>query len=198
MIRRTIRRNTEKNPIEHIKKMRSAENIDFEKLRFFNKSEFPTGVLEWMDVKIISQTHSLREEMPIDCYFYPSPLFGGHVRHTIRNSVSSDFHSTAMINNKQTRLSTATDMFVHPKYWFEVWWRAVARFNGVGIYLGHFMILNKEKVYYPMFHFDTRNENNKTYWIRDLSGKYVYLHNNPAEFISLMESAHNRWKKYLQ
>jgi hypothetical protein len=127
-------------------------------------TEWPEGVIENMDPKILTAAVDLRTESGVA--MTPSPIFEGHVR-----KIGNSRHS---INNGK-RLSDATDFFVKSDvssiYKVIQAIHRIHEITGWGIYFD-----TKPSV---MFHIDCRP--NILNWIR-VSKEYIYAVNDPSMY----------------
>jgi hypothetical protein len=151
-----------------------ASELNWSQIRRFSPREWPPGVLEQMNASVIRELANVRSRLPADHTMTPSPLIAAHVRPqgTSRHSIQGG-----------TRLSDATDIFMH---WNTVWraWLEAMRnpaVGGLGIYLD--TVLHGASR--PMLHFDTRPE--RVVWVRyrptaNSSPVYVYHHSQPVHF----------------
>lgn len=157
--------------------MSNAADMDWSGITRFSPSEWPAGVLEYMDPRIIRVVSDIRDALPEDHSMTPSPVDRAHVRH----EVSGSRHST----RERARLSDATDIYMA---WPHVWaaWLEAQRHpevGGLGIYTD--MLWAGQLRRKAMLHIDTRPE--RLVWVawrRDQHDpmKYVYLHSDPIEF----------------
>ena len=148
------------------------------------QSEFPAGVLEHMDARIIQALSHLRTV--VGKPLYPSPVFGAHIRHSISNSR----HSTRNGN----RLADATDFFVA---WEDAWAYLEAAeahpdINGIGIYTDMLFGPGAEGTW-AMIHIDCRPADSKLDWVgwredRFHKLKYVYKQNSVAEYNRILNT----------
>lgn len=124
-------------------------------MRYFSKSEFPVGVLDYMDEQFLTVLDNFRHELgrPV----HPSPLEAGWVR--FDGSEKSRHYAVG-------RNSDAGDFFPtgDPLQAFLV---ACRHFSGVGIYFD--TVRNGRS--WCMIHGDTRPD--FTIWAR-IDGEYVY------------------------
>lgn len=157
--------------------MMKASELDWSKLPNFSAGEWPTGVLEHMDARVIEALQRGRAKLPAQFAMHPSPLPRAHVRDT-----GDSQHST----QGGTRLSTATDFFMK---WDTVWdaWAvflADPEVGGVGIYVDTW--LGDDSITRPMLHVDARPE--RLMWVcwrkggKDGRIVYTYHHQEPRLF----------------
>jgi len=133
-----------------------------------------------MDKSIINTLSKARNVLPSLYSFYPSPVYGAHVR-----TVGTSRHST----QGGERLSDATDFFVE---WKHAWkaleeLRRIPEIGGLGIYTD--MMFKGVEGDYCMFHIDNRPE--RIEWVswrtdRNDSNKYVYLHSDPIMYHNIL------------
>lgn len=160
--------------------MKSSQ-LSFNNTRF-SPSEFPPGVLDQMDSRVILALFDLRNSLPNDCAIFPSPLVGAHVRQT-----GTSRHST----NNGLRLSDATDFFVHRRFARQVWFEILKSpdINGIGCYQ-HSFFRNDERAF-TMFHIDTRPVAEKAMWVgarnsRHENFTYYSFQNNSRKFFETL------------
>lgn len=135
----------------------------------FKPSEFPKGVLEHLDAKVLTDIlFPLRDLCGVP--LKPSQLADAHVRHEVGKSQ----HCT----NKGTRLSTATDVHVsNHESMLKVlsYAEGLNTVGGIGIYFD---------TNTPMLHLDlVEVRGSRLVWLRNKHGKYVYRENNYIEFV---------------
>lgn len=164
--------------------MNTAANLDWDQIDNFSKSEWPAGVLDHMQGRIILAVADVRNSLPADHRMTPSPVSGGHIR-----SAGNSRHSLT-----GGRLSDATDIFMDSwAHAYAAWEKALhhPEIGGLGFYL-HKWMGNPNNIK-PMLHFDGRDE--KMFWVcyrADHGGDvYVYHHRDPERFHHLM-SRHER------
>lgn len=140
----------------------------------FKPNEFPDGVLEWLDARILTNVlFPLRDLAGIP--LKPSKLVRAHVR----SEVGGSQHCT----NAGTRLSTAIDIHVAD---FEQMLKVVAlaedipEVGGIGMYFD---------TNTPMIHLDLKEvRGRRLLWIRDKNGKYHYRENGHIKFVEVLQS----------
>ncbi len=188
------RKKTYEKTMEERLYLQSAEYLIFKKRKVdnFNENEFPKGTLKWMHYTVIESLEAFRKFLPIGCSMYPAISYRSHVRHNpkiLRNSA----HSTCLVNEHITELSTGTDIFTIPKYFYYVWETAPFFFKGVGIYLDHHTMIKGKSVNYPMFHFDLFSERRPLKWVHT-DNTYIYITpDNQSDIIDLMAKAKTKW-----
>lgn len=132
--------------------------------------EFPPGVIEQMDPRILAALSDLRNEVGLP--LYPSPVYGAHIRErgTSRHSVEGG------------RLSDATDFFCR---WDAAWkYLDAARrhpdIGGIGIYT-HTIYRAALPGDWAMMHIDLRPDTLE--WVcHQRPGIYVYLQSEPLKY----------------
>jgi hypothetical protein len=146
----------------------TANDIPTNQWQHFKKTEFPSGVLDHMDARLLTEClFPLRQVSGVS--MMPSSLYGAHVRHT-------DGRSLHCTHNK-TRLSQATDFHVatHDKMMRVVnQAQTLDSIGGIGIYFD---------THRPMIHIDMRSE--RLMWLRYAKngrGVYLYRENGYIEF----------------
>ncbi len=160
-----------------------AENLDFSRLRYFDRNEFPGDVLDHMEALIILLLNKLRNGLPAGYSIYPSPVERAHVR----QEESSSRHSTMC----GKRLSDATDFFMCWEHIFLAWQEAqrIVEIGGIGLYLD----TRYQSKTMPMMHIDARDE--RLLWVSIQKEKeriYVYHHIDPIKFHAVIGSVHAR------
>lgn len=157
-----------------------AAQLHWSQIKHFSPSEWPLGVLQHMDARIVLALASVRSSLPNDHRMTPSPIKAAHIR---AEGSPTSRHSIA--NN---RLADATDIFMHSwAHAYAAWTKAIAHpdLGGVGFYLDKTLAGSNK----PMLHFDCRPE--KTLWVchKGPTGDvYTYLHHDPHAFFLLMAS----------
>lgn len=146
-----------------------ASELDWSNIKRFKPGEWPAGVLEHMDARIITVLSEIRDTLPAGHGMQPSGLAEAHVRHD-----GTSRHST----QGGARLSDATDFFMQ---WSTVWdaWRAVQAHpavGGLGVYLDS--ITGR-----PFMHIDLRPD--RMLWVRH-KGVYTYHHRDPIKFFRVL------------
>lgn len=146
----------------------TANNIPANQWRYFKKTEFPSGVLEHMDARLLTEClFPLRDKSGVP--MSPSSLYEAHVRHDMGRSLHCTHH--------KARLSQATDFHVatHDKMMRVVnYAETMESIGGIGIYFD----TNR-----PMIHIDMRPE--RLMWLRykvGLERFYLYRENNHVLF----------------
>jgi len=139
----------------------------------FSPNEWPSGVAEALDLRLMHELFRLRESVPSSHFMTPSPIFGAHIRNE-----GNSRHSTKM----GTRQSDATDLFMpNWKVAFAIWNRAIQmNFGGIGLYTD--TQLGGKKM--PMIHLDMRDD--RLMWVRDAVYGYVYFQNDPKTFFKIL------------
>jgi hypothetical protein len=155
--------------------MTPASAIDWSLIHRLSPDEWPDGVLERMDGRVIQALGLIRSQIPDSHEIIPSPVPGAHVRDT-----GTSRHSTA-----GNRLSDATDVFMA---WPHVWAalqiaRRTAWIGGIGLYTD--MMLRGREGDYAMLHIDLRPQ--RLEWVawrksRNHPTQYVYLHADPLKY----------------
>lgn len=150
-----------------------------------SKEEFPAGVLDKMNLRIIELMSDLRERSGVA--MFPSPEAGAHVR-----EIGNSRHST----KEGTRLSDAVDFFCS--------WEGAARvlqetrriygIGGIGIYTDMIFRGQPEGVW-CMFHIDARPE--RLEWVgwresQKHKTQYVYFNSDPAGYHKVL-AERARW-----
>jgi hypothetical protein len=138
--------------------MRASE-LDFTSLAHFAPSEFPEGVLEHVDARLIQRLDEFRDRLgqPI----YPSPLAAGWYRTT--GSTGSRHYAVG-------RISDAGDIFPRGNAVNAVLVALRQRcWGGIGIY---FDTHGPDGTPWPMLHLDLR-PGQQVLWMRQ-AGRYVY------------------------
>lgn len=152
--------------------MRASE-LDFSKIRWFSRSEWPKGTLFRMDERILLGLFDIREIA--DSEMHPSPVYQAHVR----NETSSSRHSLL----QGERLSDATDFFCR---WEDS--PQIARaiidhrdLRGYGFYTD--MRYSRESsTRYGMFHIDTRPRG-PVCWIGEGREPVRYVYLTPSQLL---------------
>lgn len=154
------------------------------------RSEWPTGVLEYMADSTIEKAIALRNKSGVPVV--PSSLFAAHVRFkngTSRHDVGED---------GTVRKADATDLFVvHNRNAAKLWCHALSSgFTGIGIY---FDTHNDKGEPCVMFHFDERPD--PLMWVcpsRDRETEkrtYIYYRDeNPAVFLEVLAAEFEKLK----
>jgi hypothetical protein len=149
-----------------------------------SRNEFPSGVLEHMDARVILALSDLRRTTgrPI----FPSPVAGAHVRHTM----SGSRHAT----QGGKRLSDATDFFLT---WEDAHaYMEAARehhvINGIGIYTDMIFRAGGQGTW-AMMHIDCRPIEARLEWVGwretpNHSMIYVYKQRTPAEYNRILNT----------
>lgn len=158
--------------------MSNAADLNWDNIKRFTPGEWPPGVLNHMQGRIILALSSLRNSLPADHRMTPSPLVAAHIRDT----------GTSRHSLTGGRLSDATDIYMDQwEHAYAAWEKAVSHpeIGGVGFYLDKW--LGRPGNVKPMLHFDGRKE--KMLWVcHRVDGRdvYVYHHRDPALFHQLM------------
>lgn len=150
--------------------MRASDRIEWPSE--LKPHEYPTGVLEHMDNRIIDATIDVR--LISDYPLLPSTVPEAHVRFT--GSANSEHYAVG-------RLSGGSDLFcLNNKHAWRIWESAkqVTQINGLGIYFDKKWAGQKR----TMFHFDVRY-GKRIIWLVTNYGEYVYLHRDPVRFYNL-------------
>lgn len=166
-----------------------ALSLDWAQIQRFSPTEWPAGVLEHMDARVIQALVRIRNTLPRDASFIPSPVPEAHVRHRARSpgTLNGDRHSTDL----GRRLVDATDFFVDWRWAWAAWEAILAdpEVGGAGIYTD--MIFGGTPRGRCMFHIDCRP--NRVMWVgwRDapVAGvplKYTFWHSEPRHFMQLL------------
>ena len=160
--------------------MRASE-LNWQEIPNFSPGEWPAGVLEQMDARVIQVLAAVRQRLPRTHRMDPSPVPGAHVRAT-----GTSRHST-----QGGRLSDATDFFMD---WQHAWDALIAlqaepRIGGLGIYTD--MMWSGREGDRCMFHIDTRPE--RVEWVawrvsRDTPTVYVNKARDPLEYHRIIAS----------
>ena len=163
---------------------KTARDLQFP--REFSPSEWPEGVLKHMAQEPLKALFSLRKKTGKPAY--PSPLKRGH----IREESSTSSHSLKDF----TRLSTATDFFVHREDAL-LWWAVIMEdidVDGFGIY--RWSRFKNSLDDFTMFHIDTPREGieHKTVWVADrLRGEseftYYSLNQSPQQYFETLSKS---------
>ena len=162
-----------------------ASNVNWESFAHFSPDEWPAGTLGKMDARVIESLNRVRERLPANHAWTPSPVARGHVR----DEESTSRHSAA------GRLADATDGFVRWNHLWR-WWIELQRdpeIGGIGVYPD--MIWDGTFRARPMIHIDTRPE--RVLWVavrdsRDDSMRYTTLLSEPLSFFEhLATRAHH-------
>ena len=160
-----------------------ASKLNFHGQRF-NPEEWPLGVLDQMDARVISALFEVRNNLPVNCPLFPSPVYGAHVR---KDQSSMSRHNIIDVVNNGTRLSDATDFFCKREFASMVWFEVLKHpaINGVGIYQNSLFKGSTDD--YTMIHIDTRSRHDKAMWValRDSpSDQFIYysINNNRERF----------------
>lgn len=153
----------------------NASELNWSTIKFFNRNEWPSGVLGHLNAEVVVVLDKIRSKLPRGHSMQPSGLAEAHVRHTHGNSR----HET----KGGQRLSDATDFFMQ---WNTVWdaWKEAQRHpqvGGIGVYFDS--ITGR-----PFMHIDLREE--RLLWVRH-EGKYTYFHHDPIAFFKVI-SDHGR------
>lgn len=161
-----------------------ASELDFSKFAHLTKYDWPRGVLENMDAKVIILMDEL-QSFNSKFSMVPSPECDSHVR----NSNTRNRHDICNGN----RLSDATDFFMDWDVLRKFYDAAIKHPNlgGLGLYFDS--ELYGENL--PMVHIDCRSD--RVMWIRhrpdpNKDSIYVYQHKNPKDFSLLLASIDQR------
>ena len=166
-----------------------ASHLDWSRIQRFSPGEWPPGVLDHMDSRVILVLSRIRNSLPPGASFVPSPVAGAHVRHRARRPGPSDGdrHST----DDGLRLADATDFFV-PWEWAARAWSAILAdpaVGGAGIYPD--MIYGGEPRGRCMFHIDLRPS--RVAWVGwrepvapSVSLSYCMWDAEPKRFLALL------------
>lgn len=140
----------------------------------FKPSEFPDGVLKWMDARILTEVLFPLRDLS-DIKLRPSKLPRAHVRQEVGGSQ----HST----KAGTRLSTAIDIHVDT---YEEMLKIVALAEDIPAIGGIGMYFDTNT---PMLHLDLKDvRGRRLVWIRDKSGKYHYRENGYIKFVEVLQN----------
>ncbi len=154
-----------------------ASQLDWSKIDKFSPGEWPDGVLEYMDDRIIYALRDIRVKS--GCTMWPSPVYGAHVRHDKGNR-----HNTL----QRTRLADATDFFTTWKD-AEAVLETILLFpnviKGFGVYDS--MKFKTDIVgEYCMFHIDTRPVGPVCWWGQGRE-PVIYVYMQPFELLDRLK-----------
>lgn len=157
--------------------MQPATALDWSRIHRLTPGEWPAGVLERMDGRVIEALSDIRKALPDPYAIIPSPVGGAHVR------TSGSVLSRHYVGDG--RLADATDFFMQ---WDHVWLALqVAQqhpdIGGIGIYTD--AMLRGQEGDYAMVHIDLRPQ--RLQWVawrqdRDHPTEYVYLLTDPLRY----------------
>ena len=156
-----------------------ASNLNFATMRHFSKAEWPGDVLDHMDAEVLRLLSTVRNRVPRNHGWTPSPVERGHVRH----------ESSGSRHRAHERRSDATDGFVRWSHLWR-WWVELQRepgLGGLGVYLD--MTWGGTFRARPMLHIDCRPD--RVVWVawrdnRDDPLNYTYLLTEPVRFHQLI------------
>lgn len=157
-----------------------ATYLDWQTIPNFTPSEFPEGVLERLDGRVVEALQDIRTTSEV--LLYPSPLYGAHVR---------DDSSGSRHNTRGGRLSDATDFFVLKSQAHKVYQAVMNHpaINGAGFYQGSIFRGNPDL--WCLCHIDIRPRNEAVFWTarrKETEGySYTYLHNSPRDYFKILE-----------
>lgn len=164
-----------------------ASDLDWGEVPNFSLHEWPSGVLDQMDARVIRALANARLALPPSHKLNPSPVAAAHVRAT-----GASRHST----QGGHRLSDATDFFcdwAHASRTLQSL-RRTPEIGGIGIYTD--MIFSGKEGDRCMFHIDCRPE--RLEWVGWRQSRrdpinYVYLAGDPIEY-HLVLAERGRWE----
>ena len=141
-----------------------ASKLNWSDIQHFKASEFPSGVLDSVDSKLIHTLDAFRKLL--GAIVTPSPVAEGWVRKS--GSKSSQHYAV-------DRLSLAGDVFPNCDIFYAALIAVQAGFTGVGIYFDTKLNGNPK----PMLHVDMR-DGPLVMWVRDKSS-YTTICPRPSE-----------------